>query len=135
MTRQRLPNRRFRLGQELPFWSSAASCPVAVDIGFDGEGAARELFVDGLKTGSDLRALVTHASILASLLLQCGHDAAELVARLGAPELADPDSDAAGHSVISRALAVAVQLEAVEGASIRDAHMALGRCRSRGGGG
>jgi hypothetical protein len=123
MTRNRLPDRRFKFGQELP----ALGHDVAVDVGFDGAGRAREIFVDGLKIGSELRALTTHASIVVSLLLQHGITAAELLQRIGASALADPDSAAEGHSILSRALAVAVRLEAEEGPALRAAHIAMRR--------
>ena len=96
----RLPDRRQGITQAVT-WRGT---PLTVQLGFDGAGAVREIFINGAKGGSDVEALFDDACILASILLQYGVSPEELAQHLGR-EGTDPTSPAA--SLIGQAARIA----------------------------
>jgi hypothetical protein len=82
--RQRLPGRRLELTEALEWKNNR----FLLSVGFDREGRAREVFVAGLKTGTDLEFLAQDACITTSYVLQYGVAARELAERLGGRLLA-----------------------------------------------
>lgn len=66
--RTRLPNRRPAVSETFD-WHGV---DVTITLGFDSDGAIREVFADGGKTGSDFGGLLDDAAIMMSLLLQGG---------------------------------------------------------------
>ncbi|MEA2754733.1 MAG: hypothetical protein QOJ54_1022 [Aliidongia sp.] len=131
MNRAQLPNRRLQFGTTLIALSANAETKIFIDAGFDRAGHVREIFVDGLREGSDLQALVTHAAILASMLLQHGYTPQDLLDHIGGPALVDPACAGAGHSIVSRALAVAIGLQVEAGTWIAAAHVAIAEATVR----
>ena len=80
--RQRLPNRRRQETVELQYGQH----DYLVSVGFDANGAIREVFVTGQKQGSTLDATLDDAAIVISIALQRGATAVELrhsMSRLG----------------------------------------------------
>lgn len=79
MTRQRLPNRRPNETTTLIFGGMS----FAVTVGFHPDGRPGEVFADGVRTGSDLAALLDDACVALSLLIQHGVAPAALAASMG----------------------------------------------------
>lgn len=77
--RQRLPDRRPSVS--LPLEHEGFACQLTV--GFYPDGRVGEVFVSGLKSGSNLEALVADAAVLISRLLQHGVDSADLASSMG----------------------------------------------------
>lgn len=124
--RSRLPDRRPSQHIELVWGPPGQQRTWSLNVGFDAEGKAREIFADGHKPTSDLEAQLDDTCILVSLLLQSGYSAADLVERLGRDGVY-PDAPAA--SIVGQALKAAAELEAEIGADmvafyqvLRDAH-------------
>ena len=82
MHRERLPNRRKQLTDELYHGEHK----FLVSCGFDASGQVKEVFAKGHKQGSALDALIDDAMILLSIALQHGETAERLrgsMSRLG----------------------------------------------------
>lgn len=107
--RARLPARRPSIVATVE-WQGATWL---LGAGFDREGRAREVFLDGPKVGSDQEALLDDACVAVSLLLQHGLGAAELAAHLGR-EGSEPGAPMA--SPLGRIAAELAELEAEAGA-------------------
>lgn len=81
-----------------------------VGVGLNPDGIAREIFADGVKTGTTIEALVDDACVMVSKLMQDGnHRAADVLAMLCAPP--EPGSKYA-PSLIAVFLSKAVEIEA-----------------------
>lgn len=122
--RVRLPNRRLQVTKPVEY---GASQPALVSTGFDAQGIAREVFVEGLQEGSDMQRLGGDACLLASLLLQQGYSARELLEKLmklpsedAAPFFADDYTGPARPSLVARALDAAIQMQEAHGPEIRE---------------
>jgi|GEM_PF-4754236 len=57
-----------------------------VGVGFYADGRAGEIFIDGVKSGSQLEGLVDDSAVLISMLLQSGWSPADLAKKLGGDE-------------------------------------------------
>ena len=68
MIRRTLPQRRAAETFNLRFWNQ----PFTVTVGFYADGTPGEVFIDGGKTGKDIRAIARDAGVLLSLALQHG---------------------------------------------------------------
>ena len=79
MTRRRLPDRRPAETADLHFGGQA----FAVTIGFYPDGRPGEVFADGVRSGSDLEALLDDACVTLSLLLQHGVEPARIAGSMG----------------------------------------------------
>ena len=115
--RAKLPDRRPHMVSELR-WLDRLGAPRAclLGVGFDREGRIREAFVSGLKTGSDIEALVQDGCVALSVAMQCGAEASALAHHLGR-QGAIPDSAAASLlGLIAKALP---EIEAHEGPRVR----------------
>ncbi|MBB4267613.1 ribonucleotide reductase [Roseospira visakhapatnamensis] len=88
MTRHRLPDRRPSV--TLPLEHEGFACQLTV--GFYPDGRVGEVFVSGLKTGSNLDALVADAGVLVSRLLQHGVAPDDLAGSMGRQGDARPAS-------------------------------------------
>lgn len=77
--RRRLPDRRITLTIAVA-WADRSWL---LSVGFYGDGHAGEVFLDGVKTGTQLEGLVDDACVLMSLLLQSGWRPAPLADALG----------------------------------------------------
>lgn len=127
LPRYRLPNRRLVHAEEVP-WNNGdqRTRTVLVELGPDPSGRVREIFCGGgLRQGHEVLALATDASILASLLLQHGYTARELLAKLtrsrpdaAARVFADANTGIAAPSIIAKALDLAARFEAEQGAEM-----------------
>lgn len=79
MTRTPLPHRRQNETREVEFGSRGYS----VCVGFYDDGQPAEVFADGAKEGSDMRATLADACVLISIALQHGIPRADLERSLG----------------------------------------------------
>jgi hypothetical protein len=79
VTRTPLPYRRPNETREVQF----AGGRYTVSVGFYGDGQPGEVFFDGAKEGSDVRAIMSDACVLISIALQHGITRAELERSLG----------------------------------------------------
>ena len=79
MTRTPLPTRRENRLVDIEFEGRRYT----VCVGYDFAGMPREVFVDGAKEGSGMRAMLSDACILASIALQYGAQPFELRHSLG----------------------------------------------------
>lgn len=77
--RQRLPDRRLTITDRVDW----AGRTYLVGVGFDADGVVREIFVDGVKGGSDEEAILGDAGVLVSLLLQSGWSVERLADHVG----------------------------------------------------
>ena len=109
MSRVRLPNRRRHLLETMK-WEGRRW---EVCVGFNEQGLAREVFVDGVKVGSELEALVNDACVVISLLLQSGMPAVELARHLAREGIA------AGAPVASVLGAAVERIVALEVAALK----------------
>lgn len=116
-SRTRLPNRRLNVTESVA-WIGA---DWLIGIGFDRAGAAREVFLNGPKIGSEAEALLDDACVLLSLLLQGGSSAADLARHLGRESV---DPGAAAASPIGLAAEKILALEQAAGVGIRAAYAA-----------
>ena len=80
MTRERLPDRRFAETVALEHGGAR----FMVTIGFYPDGRPGEVFTHGLRTGSNLDALLADACVVVSCLIQHGAEPRELSAQHGA---------------------------------------------------
>ena len=117
--RQRLPDRRLTITHTVE-WQDRT---LMVGVGFDRDGVAREIFLNGHKVGSQFEALMQDTCVLVSLLLQHGPSAAELARQIDRPA-ADPNAPAA--SLVGWILIKLAEIEAAEGQAAREAYAALG---------
>ncbi len=86
MTRQRLPNRRPAVTEEI----EAGGTHLTATVGFAADGCPAELFLSGGKTGSALDTILGDAAIVISIALQHGIPAATLRKSVGrVPETLD----------------------------------------------
>jgi hypothetical protein len=86
--RARLPNRRLNI-TDVAVWRGRTWM---LCIGFDRAGRAREVFIDGNKTGSEFEGLLDDACVLLSILLQTGVPSGDVGRHLGGPRV-NPDGD------------------------------------------
>jgi hypothetical protein len=111
MTRVRLPHRRFAETVELEH----AGQRFTVTIGFYPDGRPGEVFTHGLRTGSNLDALLADACVLVSCLIQHGAEPRDLAASMGRLGNATPASVIG--AVLDLVAAVSTAQQASEGAS------------------
>lgn len=119
--RERLPNRRLTVTEDI-LWGDHTWL---VGIGFDRGGRAREVFVQGVKTGADFEGLLDDACILMSLLLQSGASAQALshhLCREGAPGRAGADLETPAASIIGALSARIHNIEDDVGDGLREAY-------------
>lgn len=105
-----LPNRRLAVTQTLDW----AGHTFLMGVGFALDGTVREVFLQGMKTGSDLECLLDDACILASKLMQAqggAYRAADLADALRGPD-----------SLLSLALSKAAQVEADSADIVREVY-------------
>ena len=88
MTRVRLPDRRFAETVELEHGGQRFT----VTIGFYPDGRPGEVFTHGLRSGSNLDALLADACVVFSCLIQHGAEPSELAASMGRLGNAEPAS-------------------------------------------
>jgi hypothetical protein len=88
MTRVRLPNRRAAETVELEHGGQRFT----VTIGFYPDGRPGEVFTHGLRTGSNLDALLADAFVVVSRLMQHGVEPRDLAASMGRLGNAEPAS-------------------------------------------
>jgi hypothetical protein len=132
--RERLPNRRLNI-TDVAQWRGRTWM---LCIGFDRAGRAREVFIDGNKTGSEFEGLLDDACVLLSILLQTGVPTGDVGRHLGGPRV-NPDGDPMTEgernelapdlireaaSPIGAVAARIAAIEAAGGAGIREAYAA-----------
>jgi hypothetical protein len=88
MTRQRLPNRRPAETIGLEHNGSRFT----VTIGFYPDGRPGEVFTHGIRSGSNLDALLADACVVVSCLIQHGVEPREIASRMGRLGNAEPAS-------------------------------------------
>jgi hypothetical protein len=88
MTRQRLPNRRHAETVELEHNGSRFT----VTIGFYPDGRPGEVFTHGIRSGSNLDALLADACVVVSCLIQHGVEPREIASSMGRLGNAKPAS-------------------------------------------
>lgn len=110
-TRTKLPSRRQQVIENI----DAHGWQLTLGVGFAPDGTAREIFLDGFKSGQDIEALLDDACILASMLLQHGYSAAQLADKLGREGPQSPDQ----ASPIGWVLARLVEIERDEGQAVQ----------------
>jgi hypothetical protein len=122
-----LPARRINCSDAIEFNGVA----LLVCIGLDESGAAREIFVEGLRQGSDLDVFVDDAVILTSVLLQHGYRLDEIFAKLmrtdtgtAADRFKDEATGSRKPSLLAAVLGAAIKLELQEGDKISQAYAA-----------
>jgi hypothetical protein len=103
MTRLALPDRR----QSVTILVTHGNHEFTASFGLDHVGRVKEVFYSGLKTGTDMAALITDACILISILLQYGMSASQIAEKLGEnkPEGSSEGSPASVIGTLSRAAA------------------------------
>jgi hypothetical protein len=111
MTRLRLPDRRAAETVELEHGGQRFT----VTIGFYPDGRPGEVFTHGLRTGSNLDALLADACVVVSCLIQYGAEPRELAASMGRLGSAEPASVIG--AVLDLVAAVSTAQQASEGAS------------------
>jgi hypothetical protein len=129
LRRTYLANRRINCSEAIAFSGVA----LLVALGFDASGVAREIFVEGLRQGSDLEVMVDDAVILISMLLQHGYRVDELFAKLmradtgtAADRFADEATGARKPSLLAAILGGAIKIELEEGDAMAAAYAARG---------
>lgn len=122
--RQRLPDRRLTITNTVE-WQGRT---LMVGVGFDHDGVAREVFLNGHKVGSQFETLMQDTCVVVSWLLQHGPSAAELATQIDRPP-ADPGAPAA--SLTGWILITVAKIEAEEGQAAREAYAALHGRRKR----
>lgn len=92
-----LPNRRRHASTECSWGRYSWK----IGVGFDQASHVREVFISGIKVGSDLAATVEDGAVLISRLLQRGDSLADLAKSLGreGPELGTPAASILGITV------------------------------------
>src|ERR1700719_4540314 len=81
-----------------------------IGIGFDRAAAAREIFIDGVKTGTTMEAWADDTCILVSSLLQESYSATELREKLcAAPEPGSKYAASLAGVVLDRAIAAELE--------------------------
>jgi hypothetical protein len=88
MTRVRLPDRRFAETVALEHGGAR----FMVTIGFYPDGRPGDVFTHGLRTGSNLDALLADACVVVSCLIQHGAEPSDLAASMGRLGSAEPAS-------------------------------------------
>jgi hypothetical protein len=108
MSRERLPNRRSAVTEDIAVGDRVYSAT----IGFDPLCRPKEIFLAGAREGSDMQAVLDDTAIVVSLALQNGIPAAAL--RVSMSRLPLPHSGAARApaSVIGAALDLLARVEA-----------------------
>lgn len=104
--RKPLPNRRPCVTETV---FDAAGKPLDVCCGFDAAGKVREIFADGHKVGSDARAELSDALVMASVLLQHDMGISDLSRHVGRDAII-PGAPAA--STLGLAIDTAARVEA-----------------------
>jgi hypothetical protein len=79
VTRERLPNRRSVVTHDVEMGAVA----YRASIGFDADGAPREIFMSSGKPGSHVDALLNDAAVAISVALQSGVSASAMAASIG----------------------------------------------------
>lgn len=88
-SRKRLPDRRPNRTETIQW----AGQKFAVSIGFwPDSGHPAEIFIDGAKAGSDLRAILADTSVLLSLCLQYGIEPSALLHSMGRVPVSETES-------------------------------------------
>jgi hypothetical protein len=108
MTRIRLPNRRAAETVAIEY----AGTRFTVTVGFYPDGHIGEVFTHGVRSGSNLDALLADACVVVSCLIQHGAELRELAASMGRLGNAEPASIIG--AVIDLAAAVATGSVAAE---------------------
>ena len=111
-----LPARRLQITEAVA-WQQQSWL---VSVGFDRTGRAREIFLKGCKSGSDIERLADDIGIVLSRLLQRGERAQDLFASLRG------DHDVTGEcppTLILAALGAAARLEREQGEAIEEAYL------------
>ena len=83
--RNRLPNRR-QVSTVSLMWPPNSGERYHITIGEYQNGAPGEIWVHGPKVGSEIYAILSDASVLLSVLIQVGYDAAKISNALGRVE-------------------------------------------------
>lgn len=117
--RRRLPNRRLTITEGFE-WGGRRWL---IGVGFKA-GVVREIFLDGLKQGSELEALLDDACVWASRLLQHGETVAELAASVGRESVMPPAPYA---SVLGRVAMIAWEVERDHGAQLKEVEAATAK--------
>lgn len=104
MTRTPLPARRRNETREVEFGGRGYS----VCVGFYDDGQPAEVFADGPREGSDMRATLSDACVLVSIALQHGITRAELERSLGRVPRWTPQGEAEGPASIIGAVIEAI---------------------------
>ena len=91
--RTKLKNRRLAVLETVQW----AGTNLTIDVGFDDQCNAREVFVDGFKAGHTFKALLDDAGVVLSRLLQSGTSAADLATALKRQAWFDPANPDAEH--------------------------------------
>lgn len=110
--RAQLPTRRLSITHAIEIEGQ----PCLFSIGFDRQGFAREIFVNGGKPGGQFEALLQGLCVALSLLLRDHNDANFLRAKIGLP-----------GSIADQLLARAAQIEAEARIGIMEAYAAADR--------
>lgn len=109
--RTRVPHRRLTATGEIEWGKNTW----LLSVGFDG-GVVREVFINGIKVGTDADAWAADSCILLSRLLQSGWDARALLASLSPmPEQAS----SATPSLMAIILRKAIEIEGQHGAEMQ----------------
>lgn len=119
-----LPNRRPNISETI-VWQDKE---YHITVGFDAHGKVAELFINGLKVGSDTEAALQDGCVVFSLALQNGATVDRLAGSLGR-EHPDPQAPIQGVGRAASAFGVAVNLAALiqneEGANIAELYELL----------
>lgn len=103
--RTRLPHRRLTVTDRIEWGKNTW----LLSVGFDW-GIAREVFINGIKVGTDADAWAADSCILLSRLLQSGWDARSLLASLSPmPEQASSATPSLMAAILSKAIEIAEQ--------------------------
>lgn len=127
--RQRLPDRRLTVTNTLRWKGST----LIIGVGFDFDGVAREVFLNGYKVGSQFETLMQDACVTVSLLLQHGPSARELAEQIERPtdDKEEDGSPSPAASLVGWVLMKIAEIEAAEGPAARAAYAAFHSRRRR----
>lgn len=102
--RTELPHRRRHLREDCRWGSHKWE----VGVGFNDSGKVLEVFISGIKVGSEFEATTEDGAVLISLLLQHGVSLEDLAKRLGRE---GPDPGAPAASILGVTVHKALELE------------------------
>jgi ribonucleoside-diphosphate reductase alpha chain len=109
MNRTALPQRRRNETREVRFGLRT----YLVCVGFYDDGSPAEVFVDGEREGSDMRAIIGDACVLISIALQCGIATADLGRSLARVPRWSPQGEVDAPASIIGAIIEAIEPERV----------------------